>query len=168
MSHLVIAESTAELSRCRRYRYTLRRRFAEGPAVLFVGRNPSTADETADDPTIRRCLGFAKRWGFGTLLMGNLYAWRATDPRDRRKAEHPIAEPERPFWNDLHLALMAHDADQVVAAWGADVGPVVDHAAHVLKVVGPCLALGLTQQGHPRHPLFTPGSAELVDYRGIE
>lgn len=80
MSGMVLVESSARFSDCRRYRYTLTRRFADGPTVAFIGLNPSTADEHADDPTIRRCLGFAKRWGYGELVMLNLYALRSTDP----------------------------------------------------------------------------------------
>src|SRR5882724_4976365 len=87
----------AVLSDCERYRYALWRRWAERPAVLFVGLNPSTADALQDDPTIRRCIRFAKAWGYGALYMGNLFAFRATDPR-AMKAEADAVGPDNDGW----------------------------------------------------------------------
>ncbi len=80
----------AHLSICRRYRYALLRRWGEGKNAMFIGLNPSTADETADDPTIRRCVSFAKAWGFGGLCMANLFAYRATNPADMLMQADPI------------------------------------------------------------------------------
>lgn len=159
MSHLVVAESSAEFSDCRRYRYALRRVFADGPAVLFVGLNPSTADESVDDPTIRRCLGFARRWGYGTLLMGNLYGWRSTDPLALANVDDPVG-PENDYW----LERLARNANRVVAAWGADPGPVRMRPVQALVVIGHCVALGLTKDGSPRHPLYMRADAEPVDF----
>ncbi len=74
-------KSDAELSKCRAYRYALWRTWDESkPFAMFVGLNPSTADELEDDPTIRRCINFSKLWGYGGLCMVNLFAYRATDP----------------------------------------------------------------------------------------
>ena len=75
-------ELSATFSPCRRWRYTLLRRWepANLIVVAFIGLNPSTADETLDDPTIRRCIGFAKAWGAGGMYMLNLFGWRSTDP----------------------------------------------------------------------------------------
>ena len=76
--------STATLSLCRTYRYSLTREWGSGLAVLFIGLNPSTADETLDDRTIRRCIAFARDWGYARLHMANLFAFRATEPRDMK------------------------------------------------------------------------------------
>jgi len=82
---------SALFSTCRTYRYALYRQLdqANQTTVAFIGLNPSTADETKDDPTIRRCVGFARSWGFGFLLMQNLFAFRATDPRVMKAADDP-------------------------------------------------------------------------------
>src|SRR3989449_11540410 len=102
-------------SRCGTYRYALWRRWAAGPQVLFVMLNPSTADAQRDDPTIRRCIGFARRWGCGGIEVVNLFALRATDPRRLRYTRDPVG-PE----NVAHLARAAGRASLVGAAWGAD------------------------------------------------
>ena len=111
--------SGAGFSECRAYRYALWRRWDwQGYAnqVMFVGLNPSTADETEDDPTIRRCIRFAKDWGCGSLLMLNAYAWRATKPRDLH-AYGGYADAIGPD-NDEALAYRASQAGLIVAAWG--------------------------------------------------
>ena len=85
-------ERSANFSRCRRYRYALWRRWAPGDDyVLLVGLNPSTADHRRDDPTIRRCIGFARDWGYSGLCVANLFAFRATYPRDLFAADDPVA-----------------------------------------------------------------------------
>lgn len=140
------------------YRYELRRTWGEGGVVAFIGLNPSTADETLDDPTIRRCIGFAKRWGYGHLVMLNLFAFRATDPREMKAAIHPIG-PE----NDKHIVQVARRADLVVCAWGVH-GSYQGRDQDVLNIlpVHP-QALGVTKDGYPKHPLYLPATAELVD-----
>lgn len=137
------------------YRYTLQR----GPwltgqwTVLFVMLNPSTADDQRDDPTIRRCMGFAKTWGFQMMLVGNLYALRATDPHELHTAEDPIG-PE----NDRWLARLVWEATETVVAWGATPRPRPERAQHVLDWLeahgGPITCLGRTKDGSPRHPLY--------------
>ena len=107
---------SAVLSDDARYRYRLTRTWpGSGGAVLLVGLNPSTADAHVDDATVRRMVGFARRWGHRELLVGNLYALRATDPRELRQAADPIG-PD----NVEHLDAMAARAERVVAAWGSD------------------------------------------------
>jgi hypothetical protein len=108
-------DSGAELSPCRRYRYRLWRRWSDGPVVNFVMLNPSTADAEQDDPTVRRCVGFAKSWGAGGLVVTNLYALRSTDPKALWTADDPVG-PENAF----HLGSGALGADTVVCAWGAE------------------------------------------------
>lgn len=127
------------------------------PLVAFIGLNPSTADETADDPTIRRCVAFAKRWGYGGLVMLNLFAFRATDPRDMRSAASPVG-PE----NDDHLRAVAAEAALVVAAWGVG-GSYFGRDFRVRRLMGDGLmALGFTKSGQPRHPLYVKADATLV------
>src|SRR5271157_168450 len=83
--------SGATFSLCRTWRYKLWRRWSAAvPMVTFIGLNPSTADEINDDPTVRRCLGFARRWGFGGMSMLNVFAYRSTNPRALRAATDPV------------------------------------------------------------------------------
>lgn len=146
----------AVLSDDREYRYRLTRTWdVSKPAIAFVMLNPSTADETSDDRTIRRCIGYATEWGYGTLLVGNLFALRATDP-DALRA-HP--EPIGPL-NDVHLHEICADAEQVVAAWGAN-GELLDRGREVAaELEFDLYALDTTQAGHPKHPLYLPASAK--------
>lgn len=139
----------ATFSRCGRYRYTLRRAWGDGPLVAFVGLNPSTADATVDDPTIRRCVGFAQAWGYGALVMLNLFALRSTDPDALLAAEDPVG-----VGNDEVLAAVCEQASLVVEAWGAH--RIAPERAHAVKdLLGPNTAvLGRTKDGHPRHPLY--------------
>jgi hypothetical protein len=129
------------------------------PGVLFIGLNPSTADETVNDPTIRRCMTFAKKFGGGRLIMANLFALRATDPY--QMLEHP--EPIGPD-NDHWLRRLAREAGITIAAWGVH-GQFRGRAEAVRALLPSQLfALGLTKEGHPRHPLYLPGNAELQPY----
>ena len=138
---------------CRSYRYALWRDFGdlarEGYA-LFVGLNPSTADEVTDDPTIRRCVAFAKTLGYGPLGMKNLFAFRATAPDDMKAAAEPIG-PQ----NDFHLQRLAHGAGVVVAAWGIH-GTHRERDAAVRSMIPTLHHLRKTANGHPGHPLYLP------------
>jgi hypothetical protein len=150
----------AELSACGTYRYTLWRVWGAGPIVNFVMLNPSTADATADDPTIRRCIDYARRWGFAELVVTNLFAYRATDPRELPKVADPVG-PE----NDRHLLAQARAADRVVCAWGNNGKKASPRRAAevcaLLRSAGAVLhALKITGAGCPQHPLYL--SAELV------
>lgn len=148
---------TARLSWDGVYRYELTRRWSFWsfrPYVTFVMLNPSTADAALDDPTIRRCIGFAKRWRMGGLAVVNLYAYRATSPKELVTAEHPVG-PDND--NAIHDACVG--ARAVVAAWGATSGGAYHHKRieQVLALYsGPWLCLGKTKDGHPRHPLYVP------------
>ena len=149
-------ERSATLSTCRRYRYVLSRRWGDGPAAMFIGLNPSTADETADDPTIRRCVAYAKAWGYGALCMTNLFAYRATQPTDMLAQEDPIG-PE----NDAYLRRLAADAGVVVAAWGTH-GVHQGRDAQVRTLLPNLHYLRLTKDGHPGHPLYLPATLRPV------
>lgn len=146
--------SSAQLSADRAYRYVLWRIWGRGPLAVFVGLNPSTADEREDDPTIRRCVRFARDWGFDGLAMVNLFAFRATDPRELRTSDDPIG-PD----NDVVLERVCADAGIVVAAWGAN-RMARDRAQDVVEseVLGGFSVLSLTASGHPLHPLYARAS----------
>lgn len=141
--------SHAVLSACRSYRYALSRIWdVSQPYALFIGLNPSTADETKDDPTIRRCIGFAKSWGYGGLVMANLFAWRATQPADMKKQDRPSGEE-----NDAWLAELASHAGVVVAAWGND-GTFRQRSSQVRELLPNLHYLKLNGTGEPAHPLY--------------
>lgn len=142
------------------YRYKLTRTWDPGAEPLvFILLNPSTADASQDDPTIRRCMGFAKRWGFGSIVVVNLYAYRATKPRDMLAVDDPIG-PD----NDRIIA-EAVEGNTVVAAWGTNARP--ERVAEVLQLIprtAELLALEITKDGHPRHPLYVLGEAQPVPW----
>lgn len=158
----------ASFSACGKYRYSLTRTFggADGRAV-FIMLNPSTADATQDDPTIRRCIGFAKAWNCGELVVLNLFAIRATDPA----VMLADADPEGPD-NEEHfrryLAGAQHAETIIVCAWGAH----GKHRNQGRKVMGwlqrwditpECL--GVTKDGQPKHPLYLAGKSVRIPYR---
>lgn len=167
--------SRAVISPCGAYRYSLSRDLGgHSPFAIFVMLNPSTADAEQDDPTIRRCIGFAKSWGCGKLFVLNLFAIRATDPKNMLSA----ADPEGPDnWEHFRrrFALGAHedpitrDKDVIVCAWGA-------HGAHRGQdrtvmgwfdgwgITPQCF--GMTQGGQPKHPLYLKADAALIPYKG--
>lgn len=156
-----VIERTAVFSPNRAYRYQLWRRFDnDRPATgfaMFVGLNPSTADETADDPTVRRCIRYAWDWGFDGLVMTNIFAFRATDPAVMKLVVEPVG-PE----NDATLVDLAQRAGIVVAAWGT-------HGSHRgrgvmvwgrLRRVCRLHVLKLTKDGAPAHPLYLRANLE--------
>ncbi|HEU5061422.1 MAG TPA: DUF1643 domain-containing protein [Kofleriaceae bacterium] len=144
-----------------RYRYRLTRRWAgRGAVVAFVMLNPSTADGERDDPTIRRCAGFARRWGFAAMTVVNVFALRATDPARLRRARDPVGPG-----NDGHIAGAAADADLVVLAWGNH-GALRGRDREVVALLAGArpVCLGVTRGGQPRHPLYLPRSARRRPY----
>lgn len=141
----------AVFSECRTWRYQLTRAWDGSlPWVMFVGLNPSKADETEDDMTIRVCMGYARRWGFGGILMANLFAFCATYPVDLFVADDPVG-PETDHYLGLQSALTVADGGVVVACWGVD-GDWRDRSAQVAPRLGQYKALALTKNGQPRHP----------------
>ena len=162
----------ARLSACGRYRYGLSRTWDAGlipskGCVLFVMLNPSTADADRDDPTIRKCMGFARRWGHNAIEVVNLFAWRATDPDVMAQAECNGADIIGPD-NDRHIIEAAHRAGVIVAAWGELGGTWVNSSSlRCRRVFGmlrgferdrprDVFALRLTKDGHPAHPARIP------------
>ena len=148
--------ATATFDPSRTYRYRLSRAWdPAGPVVAFVMLNPSTADAASLDPTVRRCIGFARAWGFGTLEVVNLFAFRATAPADLVRAPEPVG-----VGNDRAIVDAVRRADRVVVAWGTR-GTHLGRGGAVSALLGSCrvrpVALGTTRDGHPRHPLYVRG-----------
>lgn len=148
--------ASAEFSACRQYRYELRRTWqAARPAVMFVGLNPSTADELRDDPTVRRCIGFARSWGFGSIVLVNLFAYRSTDPVQLAQVTDPIG-PD----NDNWIKCACEYVELIVAAWGVH-GSLNSRDEAVLSWLPPAHCLGTTKAGAPRHPLYLAADTPL-------
>ncbi len=145
-------ESGADIrGRRKQYRYALWRIWDRGrPPVMFIGLNPSTADATLDDPTLVRCIGFARDWGYGGVYTANLFAFRATDPRDMKAAPTPVG-PD----NDRVILELAGKTDKVIAAWGND-GAWMDRADAVRSLVPELHYLKMNRSGQPAHPLYLP------------
>lgn len=170
MSLDLLLNRDAEISACGKYRYRLSRRWGDGPMATFIMLNPSTADAEVDDPTIRKCMGFARRWGMDGIFVGNLFAVRATKPADMMRAEDPVG-PE----NERHLHHMCHEAGArgtggvLICAWGANGG----HMRQDQTFLGWCestwqvwpKALRLTSKGMPEHPLYVPYDVTPVPLR---
>lgn len=148
---------SAIISPCGTYRYHLSRDLGRpGPTVALLGVNPSTADATVNDATIRKDLGFGARLGWGRIVKGNKFAYRATDVRELRAAADPVG-PE----NDHHLRAIIRDADIVVACWGPLSKLPKNLRARWLEVVAFAAAAGVqlqcfgtSQDGQPRHTLM--------------
>lgn len=154
--------STAQISDCGAYRYALERAWSIGTSrMLFVGLNPSTADWVSDDPTIRRCVHFAKREGHDGLLMGNLFAFRTKSPAELRKAPLPVGSE-----NDYWLEKLAERATQVVLAWGNH-GRLLGRDRLVAVKFKGADCFGITKDGQPIHPLYQRSNALLRAFAGI-
>ncbi len=159
-----VSGSWATLSRCHRYRYALGRRWAQGPEALFIMLNPSTADAAVDDPTLRRCVGFAQREGCGAVRTVNLFAWRATDPRDLIAARNAGEDIVGPRATALIRKALIDCNGPVIAAWGAHDAAVERGVAVTGLAQRPLHCLGLTAKGHPRHPLYVRADAPLIAF----
>lgn len=162
--HIDGLDTGALLSPCRRWRYLLWRRWdREKPPMAFIGLNPSTADETVDDQTIRKCRGYAQRWGYGAFWMLNIFAYRARDP-NVMKAQGANAIGPR---NNEYLAAATASAGLTVAAWGAH-GTHLNRANDVCELLAKSGVtvhiLGLTQGLQPKHPLYLPGDLKPVPW----
>ncbi|GAJ17368.1 unnamed protein product, partial [marine sediment metagenome] len=157
-------ESKASFSEDRRYRFTLYRRWAgSGQEILFICLNPSTADEDYNDPTVWRCVNFARDWGYRAVWLGNLFALVTTDPA---KLYTPtIYEVFDPVGrgNNLVLKKMAARCAKVVYAWGNH-GHIANRGRHVVDMIGPAWCFGVNKTGEPKHPLYQSRNAQLKRY----
>lgn len=158
-----IIRSTAEFSPCRRWRYSLFREFDGGSdSIAFIGLNPSTADEQKNDPTVSRCIRFAQQWGYGSMYMLNIFAWRDTDPRGMKAAEDPVGPG-----NDDELLTICGAVEAVVACWGVH-GSHAERGAYVAGRLLSCVPLqcfGVTKDGHPKHPLYLRADSTPISFR---
>jgi hypothetical protein len=143
------------------YRYTLWREWdiLNHDYAMFIGLNPSTADETKNDPTVRRCIGFAKAFGFGALCMMNLFAFRATKPEDMMNHPDPVGSD-----NDKWLQECAREAKVVVAAWGT-LGAYIDRDIAVCRLIPNLKCLCPREKSLPPHPLYLPSDSTLIDFQ---
>lgn len=164
MNHPPYVQSTATFSRCKAYRYTLRRRWQQGGrTALFVLLNPSTADAVQDDPTVRRCAGFAHAWGYAGYAVANIFALRSTDPAALYRHARPVGER-----NDAAIRELAGEASLIVCAWGnhgehlsrgRDVADMLrrdGRSLHCLRMNG--------SANHPAHPLYLPSACKPLPW----
>jgi len=149
-------DRSATLDRRRVYRYELHRRWSDGSRIVnFIMLNPSTADETTDDPTVRKCVKFARLWGFDALCITNLFAYRSTDPRTIERVLDPVG-----LGNDRHILAAASAASLVVCAWGKN-GAFMGRGSIVRRMIARFDPhyLRLTRE-QPWHPLYLPDTTQ--------
>jgi hypothetical protein len=150
---------SAVFSSCRKYRYSLTRSWNSADGyVLFIGLNPSIADEMVDDPTLKRCINFAKDWGYGGLIMVNLFAYMATYPSELKKATLPIGKE-----NNKHILNGYQKSQLTVIAWGND-GYLLGRDKEVLAIIENPMCLNINKSGQPAHPLYQKKSQELINF----
>jgi hypothetical protein len=155
---------SADISECGTYRYRLTRSWAAGYSLFFVMLNPSTADADIDDPTIRRCMVFAKREGAGGIVVANLFAFRATSPEVMKAAPDPFGPGNAQVLHCIGMESAAFNVP-IVCAWGTQGGDAVGYVTRLFAETGARLVcLGKTKDGHPRHPLYVKGDQPLVSF----
>lgn len=148
---------SAVLSSCQQYRYALTRRWADGPLMSWVMLNPSTADAIQDDPTIRRCMGFARQLGYAGIEVCNQFAFRTNNPRELLVAHDPQGPSNYQFLIDLPAPIFC--------GWGNVAKQLRDLMSSVLLIRQASLrCFGITKSGHPRHPLYLPADAREQVY----
>lgn len=151
---------SAAISADGQYRWSLARSWDNRPTMAWAMLNPSKADHRHDDPTIVRCMGFARAWGYGAMTVVNLYALRATNPKALWQHHDPIGPK-----NDAALAFVAQNFPLIVLAWGVNARPGrVAEAIHILHRCydngGQLAVLGWTKNDQPRHPLYMRGDTQ--------
>lgn len=148
------------------YRYLLKRELKDVPKISqestigWILLNPSTATDKEDDPTIRRCIDFSHRWGYTDMMLGNIFAYRATDPKELRKANKngiDIIGRDNDFW----LAHLFEHSEIIVAGWGTH-GVIMNRGLEIAYQFPEMLSLGITKSGEPKHPLYLKSESELV------
>jgi hypothetical protein len=161
------ASGDAVISDCGRYRYRLERRVADvGPVYAFFGVNPSTADASLDDATVRKWRGFVTRWGGSRFIVGNVFAFRSTDVKALASTSDPIGR-----LNNDHLGEIIAEADILVPCWGDQLKVPSELRMHfrwmgrVLAAAGkPVKTFGLSNGGYPKHPLMLGYNTPLLDW----
>lgn len=161
-----VERGSAVISPCGRYRYRLERQCEGEGSTAIIMVNPSTADATVNDATIRKLIGFGNRNKWGRLIVGNLFAYRATDVRELGRVDDPVG-PD----NDSHLCAMIDDCNRIIVAWGplSKQPPRLRHrwrifgrmaGWHGLKSIG-----APAKCGHPKHPLMLPYDSPILDWK---
>ncbi len=143
------------------YRYNLFRVWDKTkPKIVFIGLNPSVADERQDDNTVRKCINIARREGYGSMVMLNAYAYRSTDPKALEIQSNIVGTH-----NDHYITLACKDADKIVVAWGNHATD--DRHAMLLKVLEghPLYCFAKNNNGKPKHPLYISLKAPLIRYK---
>ncbi len=164
-------QSYAVFDKSKRHRYMLRRRLHKrnSKILLIIGLNPSTADAIQDDPTIRRCVGFTDRLGFGILVVVNLFALRSTNPRILQQIPCPVSPHNDPVGpnNDRWILKYARKAHKIVLAWGAGADWAPERSEQLLELLShyDLYCFGTTQSGAPRHPLYLRNDTPLQRYK---
>ena len=153
-------KSNAFFSEDRKYRYLLIRGWdLNKPSLMIISLNPSTADEKRNDPTITRCLGFAKKWGFGKLFVTNLFAFRATLPRNLFVSHNPIGDK-----NDRWIRKVSKKVDKIVLAYGNH-GKFKNRHDEMLKIIKNPYCIKKTKTGMPQHPLYLKYTQKPIVYQ---
>ena len=169
---LADVQSSAILSPDGLHRFRLDRAVqSQGAAFAFIGVNPSTADATVDDATVRKWRGFVRRWGGAKFSVANLFTYRATDVRELAKCD----QPNVPLKSDQHLDAVLRTADVIVPCWGNSgkipkrLRPRIGEVLRIAYALGkPVKCLGLTSSGDPKHPLMLGYDTPLVDFNNVE
>lgn len=154
-------KKSAIFSKCNRYRYELQRCWSKPVSkkstITFIGLNPSTADATVDDPTIRKCIAYAQKWGYSRMLMVNLFAWKATDPASLLDAADPIGS-----LNDHYIKRAVNRSSMVIACWGEQ-GVLLNRASELRgRYPRRLRCLKVNRSGEPTHPLYLPAALAPV------
>ena len=157
-------KSEAVYSNCENYRYTLTREWdAEKQKVLFIMLNPSTADETKNDATVERCERRARNLNFGSVRICNIFAWRETNPFKLKQKTKPIGKDNNKIIQDSTIW-----ANDIICAWGTH-GSHLERDEEIKKLLSSngckLYHLGLTKNGHPKHPLYVPYSQDIIRWR---
>lgn len=154
--------SGAIFDNSQKYRYLLWRSWnSDAPRITFIMLNPSTANEFENDPTIRRCINFAKHWGFGSLGVVNLFAYRATNPNEIYDVTEPVGEE-----NDTYLLQELKQTELVILAWGTK-GAYLNRDKEVLQLLSSfdLYAIDVSKEGHPKHPLYLRADSTPAKYQ---
>jgi len=143
------SKNDAIISHCKKYRYVLWRNWDKSKqSVMFIGLNPSKADIIQDDPTIYRCINFAKSWGYGGIIITNLFAYRTKDPRELKITNNPIGKD-----NDMWINKISKEDVFKVAAWGNH-GTYLNRSENILKSISNLNCIKKNKSGEPSHPLY--------------
>ena len=156
-------KSEAVYSKCENYRYTLTRVWEQKKRkALFIMLNPSTANETKNDPTVERCERRARKLNFGSFCICNIFAWRETSPYNLMKKCKPVGKD-----NNYHILDSVLSSDVIICAWGIH-GTHINREAEVKKLLlnnnSQLYHLGLTKNGHPKHPLYIPYAQNIIPW----